>query len=114
MFGVQALEQEREMEFSKLIPFIPILKKVTLEELEMRTIKKEYLQKAKTESFRDILKETADLKIQYGLVKQINYNANDIKKIKTFSDYLSKTEEVSDEAKAHLVELLTVIKKHIG
>ncbi|OHD73209.1 MAG: hypothetical protein A2355_06330 [Spirochaetes bacterium RIFOXYB1_FULL_32_8] len=111
-FGVAALRHQN-LDYSKLIPVIPILRAFSIDEAEKEEIKKEYLQKAKTESFRDILKETADLKIQYGLVKQINYDANDIKKIKAFSEYLTKTEAVSGQAKAQLVELLAVIKKHV-
>ncbi len=114
LFGVQALEQEKDMEFSKLIPYIPILKKVSFEELEMRTKKKEFLQKAKTTSFRDIIKETDELKLHYGLVNKINKELVEIKKIKALFEYLTKAEEVSDEAKEHLIKLLTAIKKHVG
>ncbi len=74
-FGVQALEHEENLEYSKLIPIIPLLK-TERDDIPREEIKKAFIEKARSESFRDITEDARELKVKYGLSKQNSNNTN--------------------------------------
>ena len=67
-FGVAALRHE-EMDYSKLIPVIPLLKSKD-ESIPKEVIRQEFIERAKKESFREITEDAKELKIKYGLTTE--------------------------------------------
>ncbi|OHD73207.1 MAG: hypothetical protein A2355_06320 [Spirochaetes bacterium RIFOXYB1_FULL_32_8] len=78
-FGVSALRHE-DIDYSKLQPIIPVLKRALISEAEKANIRSEFIEKAKTESFRDMMKDAKNLKIKYGLEKVIPKDDRNIKR----------------------------------
>jgi len=90
-FGVQALEHENNLEYSKLIPVIPLLK-ANDNNIPKEEIKDRFIKKAKNESFRTLTEEARELKVKYGLVKE-KEEVKLIDKIKVEIEKLSHDEK---------------------
>ncbi len=101
-FGVGALQHE-DINYSKLRPVIPLLK-MNDSNIPKNEIAKEYIEKAKKESFRDIVEETKELKIKYGLTKKTEK--------KTLLDEIKKQAEKLIEN--DIKELIKFLKGKIG
>lgn len=69
VFGVQTFGHEGAPDPSKLIPLLPVLKSKN-DDIPTDKIKSQYIEKAKTESARDLKDDIKQLKIQYGLAKE--------------------------------------------
>ncbi len=96
IFGVQALAHEKNLEFSKLIPIIPVLRKASISEDEKEIMKINFIEKAKNKSFRDITKDAKSLKRKYGLEKVIPEDDKKIKKIQEFIKYIENIKDMTD------------------
>ncbi len=101
-FGFQALGKEENLEYSKLIPMIPVFKKAPITELEREQLKHDVLKKAKSESFREMTADAKELKIKYGIEKKKDFDEERINKIKGFTEFLKKTNKSNNGEKAFL------------
>ena len=108
-FGVATLRHE-DIDYSKLIPIIPVLRNDSITTEEKETIKKEFIEKAKTESAREINKDVKELKIRYGMEKKVDEEDKEIKKIKDFIEYLKKKSKTHDGEK----EVFKILESEIG
>jgi len=109
-FGVAAL-QLQEIDYSKLIPVLPVLKKALINEKEREAIKNDYLKKAKNESFRDITKDAKELKIKYGLEKETHKEDVNVKRIQEFTNYIKDIKEMSESENIFIKILKNEIDK---
>jgi len=109
-FGVQTFAQDNNIEYSKLIPVIPMLRNDLITTEEKENIKKEFIEKAKTESAREINKDVKELKIKYGIEKEVDEDDKEIKKIKDFIEYLKKKNKTHDGEK----EVFRILETEIG
>ncbi|HBI39027.1 MAG: hypothetical protein A2355_12605 [Spirochaetes bacterium RIFOXYB1_FULL_32_8] len=69
-FSYQVLAKEENIEYSKLIPMVPVFKKAPITELEREQLKRDVFEKAKNESFREMTAYAKELKIKYGIEKK--------------------------------------------
>ncbi len=99
-FGDMLIENKK-LEYSKLLPVIPIIKLIPNED-EKESVKRRFLNEATTKSKRDIIKETDRLKNIYGTQKKKNIYSEIIRYIE------NRLENSTDEEKQNLIE---VIKK---
>ncbi|MBP7552065.1 MAG: hypothetical protein KA885_01460 [Spirochaetes bacterium] len=68
-FGAPALALEENIQYSKLLPFIPILKSNN-EDIPKQKLKEKAFQEIKTKSYREIENEAREIKIKYGILKE--------------------------------------------
>ncbi len=68
-FGVQTFAHDRNFEFSKLLPIIPLLKSDN-NEIPKEAIKKQFVSEIKIKSAREIMEEVKELKAKYGILKE--------------------------------------------
>jgi hypothetical protein len=107
-FGVQALGHD-DIDYSKLIPVIPLLKSNQLS-IPKDEIKYQFLNKAKSESFREIVNDVKVLKKEYGF----SDNKKDHSYIEKFISVLKKKSNHSESELAKLKELNDLIKSVIS
>jgi hypothetical protein len=69
VFGVQTFGHDDAPDPSKLIPLLPVLKSKS-DGIPVDKIKSQFIERAKTESARDLKDDIKQLKIQYGLAKE--------------------------------------------
>lgn len=69
VFGVQTFGHEDAPDPSKLIPLLPVLK-AKKDDIPVDKIKSQFIEKAKTESARDLKDDIKQLKIKYGLMSE--------------------------------------------
>ncbi len=70
-FGVQTFAHDKNLQSSKLLYAIPLLKS-EIEEYKKNDIKEKFLNDSKIMSARDLKKEAIELKEKYGLIKKEN------------------------------------------
>ncbi len=107
-FGVQTFAHENNIEFSKLLPVISILKSNDVNDKVKDDLKKEMIKKIKIESAREIASEVKELKIKYGLVSEKTTKTN-IRSI--FMQFIKK---LPDELTAKEITELKSIGSDIG
>ncbi len=85
-FGVQTFGLEN-IEYTKLLPIVSILKSKDITVLQKENIKGTYIIKAQNESAREIQKEAHELKTKLGLTKTTTKDDIDLKKLKEFEKF---------------------------
>jgi len=85
-FGVQTFGLEN-IEYTKLLPIVSILKSKDITVLQKENIKGTYIIKAQNESAREIQKEAHELKTKLGLTKTTTKDDIDLKKLKEFERF---------------------------
>lgn len=106
-FGVATLRHE-DVNVSKLIPIIPILKSNALSSDRKQKIKDEYVNKSKISSARDIAKEVMQIKQELGITKNNEkiYKKTVIKKVADLNAVLSKFENEYDKDLFGMIEIV--------
>ena len=76
-FGVQLVGQTADIEYSKLLPLLPLLK-ADNDRIPKEEIKKRFLQRAETKTKNELAKEAQRYKKLYGLVKTRRYRLSSV------------------------------------
>lgn len=67
-FGVPALALHEDIQYSKLLPFIPILKSNNMD-IPKQKLKERVFSEIKTKSYRELESEAKEIKLKYGILK---------------------------------------------
>jgi len=110
-FGVRLTELGNDIEYTKLVPIVPLLKSIN-SEIPKEEIKEKYLKEIKNKSQNEIRKEAKELKIKYGLLKRNLIITDEYDKI--FNPLYKKlNEKISDEDIEKIEEHISRIKNII-
>jgi len=109
-FGVQSTELEKNLDYTKLFPLLPLLKseEITIPKEEIR---QEYLQKIQVEPLRQIKEEAKVLKEKYGLSKPVQPLPSLDNLIMSFKKQIPATLKAEDLDKLNL--LVSFLKEKI-
>jgi len=109
-FGVPALALDEDIQYSKLLPFIPILKSGNLD-IPKQKLKERVFNEIKTKSYRELESEAKQIKIKYGILK-------DSEKMSEFEKLLLKVrkripENLSENEEFQIKKLIYELKEKI-
>ncbi|HOF00904.1 MAG TPA: hypothetical protein PK385_06405 [Spirochaetota bacterium] len=88
IFGVQPVGRDENIEYTKLLPIIPILKAPEGNNIPKDEIKKRFLSEIRNKSKTEIIDEANRLKLEYGLVKERKIKDQIDKSFKKFYELL--------------------------
>jgi len=107
-FGVQTFGHDQNLEPSKLIPALPLLKSEN-SEIPKEEIKERFIADSKLHSAREMKKEADELKVKYSLTKEKELNLTS-----AVTSFLSKLPEVlSAKQREDLKYLLEQLKNKL-
>lgn len=109
-FGVPALALDEDIQYSKLLPFIPILKSSNLD-IPKQKLKERVFNEIKTKSYRELESEAKEIKIKYGILK-------DSEKMSEFEKLLLKVrkkipENINENEEFQIKKLISELKEKI-
>jgi len=104
-FGVQTFGHDQNLEPSKLIPAIPLLKSENVD-IPKEEIRERFITDSKLHSAREMKKEADELKVKYSLTKEKELNI-----VSAISSFLNKLpDELTKKQKEDLKYLLEQLK----
>ncbi|MFW5890937.1 MAG: hypothetical protein ACOCUI_01835, partial [bacterium] len=108
-FGVRLVAMDREVEYSKLLPIIPLLKSKN-KKIPKKDLKEKYLKEIENKSKKQIQIEARNLKEQYGISKS-KINSKDAEFIKTINWIINKVklDNLTETQAEKLLELKTLL-----
>ena len=109
-FGVPALALDEDIQYSKLLPFIPILKSSNLD-IPKQKLKERVFNEIKTKSYRELESEAKEIKIKYGILK-------DNEKMSEFEKLLLKVrkkipDNINENEEFQIKKLISELKEKI-
>jgi hypothetical protein len=112
IFEVQAFGHDEEIEHSKLIPVLPILKAEN-EDIPKLELKNQFLNDVKTKSYREIQSNAKELKLKYGLVKKVQKEEKPLKPYREEKGINYYIEMTGNEVKIQLNDDMKLSKEEI-
>jgi len=110
-FGLPTLAIEDDLEYTKLLPAIPILKSVN-KDIPKDIIKKQFISDARSKSARELQKNANELKIKYGISNKID-DINEFEKIiKYFTSKIPV--DLSEKDKSEIKSLIKYLSDRVG
>lgn len=110
-FGVRTFALDANIQYTKLLPVIPLLKSENIE-IPKSEIKKRFLQEIKNKSAREIKIETKELKEKYGILKRRQTKKNDLS-ISDFINWILLKKDFNILENEQLKQLALIINEKI-